>query len=54
VLGERLHELVEHGLIERTTPEDGARPCVYRLTATGERLGPALDAIGAWARAELV
>lgn len=53
VLGERLQELTSSGLIERLPPEGGGA-CVYRLTETGERLGPALDAIGEWARAELV
>lgn len=54
VLTERLQELTQHGLLERVGPSCGAGgPCVYRLTETGERLGPALDAIGAWARAEL-
>ena len=59
VLGERLQELTSSGLIERLPPEGAGEcgrggVCVYRLTETGERLGPALDAIGEWARAELV
>jgi DNA-binding HxlR family transcriptional regulator len=58
VLAERLQELASSGLIERVDAEQAncagrAGSCVYRLTETGEKLGPALDAIGAWARAEL-
>lgn len=49
VLGERLHELVEGGLVERRDGENG--PTVYALTATGRELTPALEAIRAWARA---
>lgn len=48
VLGERLHELVEAGLVERQSGERG--PTMYALTDAGRELTPALDAIRAWAR----
>lgn len=47
VLGERLKELVEVEVIAHEPA--GERLAVYRLTSTGERLLPALDAIRSWA-----
>lgn len=47
VLGERLKELVEVEVIAHEPA--GERLTVYRLTSTGERLLPALDAIRSWA-----
>lgn len=46
VLGERLHELVQAGLLARS--EQGIATS-YSLTETGTRLKPALDELRAWA-----
>lgn len=47
VLGERLKELVDAEVIAHDVA--GRRSAAYRLSATGERLLPALDAIRTWA-----
>lgn len=47
VLGERLQELVESGLVWRRAEAGGQ--VLYGLTPAGERLSPALDEIRAWA-----
>lgn len=49
LLSERLHELLEVGVVTRTASADG--PVLYALTSTGERLAPALDALRNWAGA---
>jgi DNA-binding HxlR family transcriptional regulator len=46
VLGERLRELTELGIVEHVVPAHG-HP-TYRLTPTGGRLLPALEAIRGW------
>jgi DNA-binding HxlR family transcriptional regulator len=46
VLGERLRELTELGIVEHLVPPRGH--ATYRLTPTGERLLPALEAIRTW------
>ncbi|MEZ5098565.1 MAG: helix-turn-helix domain-containing protein [Thermoleophilia bacterium] len=46
ILGERLHELVDAGLLERR--ERGAAT-TYALTDIGVRLKPGLDELRAWA-----
>ena len=48
LLAERLRELVQHGLVERT-PSDSRRVS-YELTPLGVRLLPAFDEIRDWAR----
>src|SRR5579883_3518364 len=47
VLGERLHELTEAGLVIREEGDHGS--VTYSLTSTGADLKPALDALRAWA-----
>ena len=47
VLGERLHELVEAGLIDHQA--DANSIALYSLTNVGARLVPGLDAIRDWA-----
>ena len=46
VLGERLRELTDLGIVQRVVPAAG--PATYRLTATGEHLRPALESIRRW------
>jgi len=46
VLGERLHELVEAGLLVHRRPPSGR--ATYELTEAGRSLQPALEAIRAW------
>lgn len=48
VLGERLHELSEAGLISRQEGESGS--VTYALTARGRELMPGFDALRAWAQ----
>jgi DNA-binding HxlR family transcriptional regulator len=48
VLAEQLRALVRDGLVERE-PQDDARASVrYRLSADGNRLAPALEALFLW------
>ncbi len=47
VLGERLHELAEAGLVAREEGEHGS--VTYSLTDIGADLMPGLDALRAWA-----
>ena len=50
MLSERLHELEQEGIVERTViPETPVR-VEYALTKKGRELASAIDAIGAWAR----
>lgn len=48
VLGERLRELVDVGVIEHVVEDD--QPARYRLTETGRRLMPGLESIRSWAQ----
>ena len=47
VLGERLRELEEKGVVERKRNTSG-RGSTYHLTAAGRELKPIIDALGAW------
>ncbi|MGO4680578.1 winged helix-turn-helix transcriptional regulator [Microbacterium sp. 2MCAF23] len=47
-LATRLKELEDEGIVARTAPSGTERSVVYRLTARGEELGPALDALSRW------
>ena len=49
VLTERLHELEESGLVERTVDERAI--ATYRLTSRGQSLQPVLDALYVWGEA---
>lgn len=48
VLGERLHELLDAGLVQRY--DDGSGITWYALTSIGASLKPGLDAIRQWAQ----
>lgn len=48
LLADRLRELEEVGVIERTVLPPPAGSSVYQLTETGQALEPALHAIGRW------
>ena len=47
VLGERLHELTEAGLVRREEGDHGS--VTYSLTEIGRELKPGLDALRSWA-----
>lgn len=47
LLAQRLASLTSAGVIERR-PADGHRGFTYHLTAAGEELRPAVEALGAW------
>jgi DNA-binding HxlR family transcriptional regulator len=47
MLGERLHELADAGLVTRLESDNGS--VTYALTQVGHELLPGLDAIRAWA-----
>jgi DNA-binding HxlR family transcriptional regulator len=49
LLSERLKELEEAGVLDRTVDEGRPVQVTYRLTKRGEALEPVLDQIGAWA-----
>ncbi len=49
MLDERLTELAEWGLVERIVDPGPPLAVTYRLTARGEGLRPAMEAIRAWA-----
>jgi DNA-binding HxlR family transcriptional regulator len=51
VLSERLAELQEVGLVERIVDPGPPITATYRLTARGQGLGPAMDALRVWAGA---
>ena len=53
VLSDRLSELTAAGLTERLVEPGPPLGVTYRLTADGEALLPALDAITAWGRDHL-
>jgi DNA-binding HxlR family transcriptional regulator/putative sterol carrier protein len=48
LLADRLKEMEQYGLIERTTLPPPSGAAVYQLTAVGEGLAPALGALGRW------
>ena len=50
MLSERLRDLEEAGLIERTVIPSSPPKVEYRLTERGLRLGPVIEAMGAYAR----
>ena len=50
MLSDRLNELVAAGLIEREVLDGPPVGVLYRLTARGEALRPALEALETWAR----
>ena len=47
-LSQRLHELVDAGVIEQTRAEGGSRRVQYRLTEGGKELWPIIRAFGVW------
>ena len=50
MLSERLHELEEEGLVERTVIPESPVRVEYALTKKGRELAAAVDAIGDWAK----
>jgi DNA-binding HxlR family transcriptional regulator len=48
LLADRLRQLQEHGVVESYAAPAPVRASVYRLTARGRDLGPALTALVAW------
>ncbi|MGH9242959.1 MAG: winged helix-turn-helix transcriptional regulator [Acidimicrobiales bacterium] len=54
MLSDRLNELVSAGLVEREVVEGPPVAVVYRLTARGEGLRPALAELERWATEYLV
>lgn len=53
VLSDRLAELTRVGLVQRTVHEGPPVAVRYALTATGQALVPALDALAGWAAEHL-
>jgi DNA-binding HxlR family transcriptional regulator len=49
MLSERLHELEQEGIVERTVVPDTPIRVEYSLTKKGRALAPAIEAIGDWA-----
>lgn len=49
MLSERLRSLEEEGIVERVVYAETPVRVEYRLTAKGQALQPALDALGSWA-----
>src|SRR4051812_5611036 len=49
MLSERLQELEENGIVDRTVLPDPPVRVEYSLTAKGKALAAAMDAVGAWA-----
>ncbi len=50
MLSERLHELEQEAIVERTVVPETPVRVEYALTRKGRELAGAIDAIGAWAR----
>jgi DNA-binding HxlR family transcriptional regulator len=48
MLSQRLHELVDAGVIERTCAEGPSQRVQYRLTEAGKELRPIVRAFGVW------
>ena len=53
VLSDRLVELAEAGLVERTVTRTRPPGVTYQLTATGSQLLPILHQLGSWAEVAL-
>ncbi|MEO9322143.1 helix-turn-helix domain-containing protein [Nocardioides sp. C4-1] len=53
MLSDRLGELTRAGLVERVVDEGPPVAVSYRLTDNGGAIGPALQALGDWARDNL-
>src|SRR5580704_9294128 len=53
MLTDRLNELVEVGLVERTVLPGPPVSVEYNLTACGQAMKPALDELASWARTHL-
>lgn len=53
MLSDRLTELSKAGLVVREVVPGPPLGVNYRLTAAGQALGPALEALGAWAETHL-
>lgn len=53
VLAERLRELQAAGIVEREVDPGPPITATYRLTEVGQRLGPAIEALRAWAREQV-
>ncbi len=53
VLSDRLVELAEVGLVERTVTQTRPPGVSYRLTSTGAQLVPILHQLGSWAEVAL-
>lgn len=53
VLSDRLAELAEAGLIERSVSDTRPPGVMYELTPAGEALVPILEQVAAWARGHL-
>jgi DNA-binding HxlR family transcriptional regulator len=49
MLSERLRELEQEGIVERTVVPDAPVRVEYALTEKGEALAQAVEAVGAWA-----
>jgi DNA-binding HxlR family transcriptional regulator len=47
-LSQRLHELQDAGIVERTRSEDHSQGVQYRLTDAGKKLRPIINALGIW------
>ena len=48
MLSERLHDLEAAGLVNRTVVPSSPPTVEYRLTESGRRLAPIIDAVGAY------
>ncbi len=48
ILSERLERLARRGIVERVPAAEGARRQIYRLTAKGRALRPAVEALKDW------
>ena len=53
ILARRLRRLEAAGLVERTVDPRPRSRHAYRLTASGRRLGPVLNALIRWARSQI-
>lgn len=53
VLSESLDDLVDHGLLERTTLQESPRRVEYGLTQAGRDLQPVIEAMETWGREHL-
>jgi DNA-binding HxlR family transcriptional regulator len=53
ILTDRLHRLVQHGLVERFLPDEPSGRDAYRLTARGKTIVPVLKSIAQWGLANI-